>query len=587
MELYEILKASKMCGSDGGGGGGFTPTDAQLAAMNSGITAERLETDETNILLKANTTDVNAAMSNLQAQINQIITPVTQDAEVQNARVADDTTYDTLKERLDAENNYITDDLKSVEEWLGYPINYLNANNWRVTNASNWSIATTRDSIVINHKTTYIAGYPTITLNAPVGDYILGADFTNSSIKIFGLYVDGSYSKNITNGDKITIESGKTYSLTFGSSVVADYTITDLKLIPVTSNGAIQNINSEIDNINAVISEIDFAYVYKEQTIIGEDYTFILSDGSIGSTPTQSYKTTDFIAINSSSIKVTCSANYGNNLFAFYDSTKTFISGYLAAAGATFTVLNNYITNVPDNAKYVRIAWVDGSGIGGNLEILTPIIVLDDSLSQKSLDNKKWCVIGDSLTEVNNQAEMKYYDYLAYPTTIFANLGKSGTGFLQTYSTYENFVDRVDALTGEEGYDVISVMGGINDSGHIGTDYQLGQLGDTEPTTIYGAIYYVFNSLITKYPLSFVFAILEPVTDYRHDYNNNIDVIQNAVKEVCAWLKIPVADGNQASGLRPWVAAFKTKYYYDGTHPNAKGHYKIANAISDIFKLNQ
>ncbi len=33
----------------GGGGGGFTPTDAQLAAMNSGITQERLETDETNI----------------------------------------------------------------------------------------------------------------------------------------------------------------------------------------------------------------------------------------------------------------------------------------------------------------------------------------------------------------------------------------------------------------------------------------------------------------------------------------------------------------------------------------------------------
>ena len=34
----------------GGGGGGFTPTQAQLDAMNSGITAEKLQTDETNIL---------------------------------------------------------------------------------------------------------------------------------------------------------------------------------------------------------------------------------------------------------------------------------------------------------------------------------------------------------------------------------------------------------------------------------------------------------------------------------------------------------------------------------------------------------
>ena len=40
----------------------------------------------------------------LQEQINAIVSPVTQDAEVENARVgADGTTYETLKERLDAE----------------------------------------------------------------------------------------------------------------------------------------------------------------------------------------------------------------------------------------------------------------------------------------------------------------------------------------------------------------------------------------------------------------------------------------------------------------------------------------------------
>ena len=32
-----------------GGSGGFTPTTAQLAAMNSGITAEKLQEDENNI----------------------------------------------------------------------------------------------------------------------------------------------------------------------------------------------------------------------------------------------------------------------------------------------------------------------------------------------------------------------------------------------------------------------------------------------------------------------------------------------------------------------------------------------------------
>ena len=49
--LMDIIMAGAMNG-DGGGGGGFTPTDAQLAAMNSGITSEDVEqisTNETNI----------------------------------------------------------------------------------------------------------------------------------------------------------------------------------------------------------------------------------------------------------------------------------------------------------------------------------------------------------------------------------------------------------------------------------------------------------------------------------------------------------------------------------------------------------
>ena len=46
MELYNAFLAAKLAGGEGGGGGGFTPTTAQLAAMNSGITAEKLTTDE-------------------------------------------------------------------------------------------------------------------------------------------------------------------------------------------------------------------------------------------------------------------------------------------------------------------------------------------------------------------------------------------------------------------------------------------------------------------------------------------------------------------------------------------------------------
>ena len=39
----------ELTATGGGGGGGFTPTTAQLAAMNSGITAEKLQEDENSI----------------------------------------------------------------------------------------------------------------------------------------------------------------------------------------------------------------------------------------------------------------------------------------------------------------------------------------------------------------------------------------------------------------------------------------------------------------------------------------------------------------------------------------------------------
>ena len=97
-------------------------SQAQLNAVNSGIDSEKVEqiaTNKNNILLKANTSDVNTATANLQAQIDNIVTPVTQDAEVQNARVgADGTSYTTLKARLDTESKSLYNDLNDVNHYI-------------------------------------------------------------------------------------------------------------------------------------------------------------------------------------------------------------------------------------------------------------------------------------------------------------------------------------------------------------------------------------------------------------------------------------------------------------------------------------
>jgi hypothetical protein len=78
-------------------------------ATNKFATAAQLsqiETNKTNISLKANTSDVNTAAASLQAQIDNIVSGSTEDSEVINARVgADGTSYQTLKARLDAETD--------------------------------------------------------------------------------------------------------------------------------------------------------------------------------------------------------------------------------------------------------------------------------------------------------------------------------------------------------------------------------------------------------------------------------------------------------------------------------------------------
>ena len=206
-----------------------------------------------------------------------------------------------------------------------------------------------------------------------------------------------------------------------------------------------------------------------------------------------------------------------------------------------------------------------------------------DNNSFDKLQGKTWCVIGDSLTDKNGdaltQADTKYYDYLKSDNTSIVNLGKSGTGYLRTYNESENFIDRINTMTGSENYDVISVFGGINDS----TSFPIGNIGDRENTTMYGAIYNTFNSLITKFPTSFIFAITPTCTGYRYGYPNDIDKIAQAIRDVCLELKIPVADVNRNAMMRPWISSFASKYYADNTHPNNDGHYIISKTVKKVF----
>lgn len=68
-ELYDILKASGLRGSSGGGGG-FTPTPAQLTAMNSGIDSGKVAQIETN---KNNILSIQQTIGNINTVLEEVL----------------------------------------------------------------------------------------------------------------------------------------------------------------------------------------------------------------------------------------------------------------------------------------------------------------------------------------------------------------------------------------------------------------------------------------------------------------------------------------------------------------------------------
>lgn len=93
-------------------------TTEQLTATNSGITSQlvtQIGTNTTAIAGKADTSALTSATNGLQAQIDAIISPATQDSEVQNARTdANGETFTTLKGRIDNLQNKTGADITAI-----------------------------------------------------------------------------------------------------------------------------------------------------------------------------------------------------------------------------------------------------------------------------------------------------------------------------------------------------------------------------------------------------------------------------------------------------------------------------------------
>lgn len=351
-----------------------------------------------------------------------------------------------------------------------------------------------------------------------------------------------------------------------------------------------------IDLINSSSVDVDVDI----ETELTGDSAMRGSDGRVVAGVGAAYKVTDLIPVMAGDqIIFKGDLNYGNYFYRFYANEQTSgFGGEKADSSGTFTTYDNTIT-VPNGANYVRFGFYYNPGVHDYTlakkekafvagALTDPLwSELDERYSREAdWTGKRWVAIGDSLTENNATASEKYHYLIAQQTGITVlNYGKSGTGYGKTYSTSNNFANRVLELANVD-CDIITIFGSFNDM-----SIELGTADDTGTDTLGGWMNTTFNNLYATKPFVSVGVIL-PTPWWGRSPDGSTEERAKAV-QYCEMLKtiaerrsIPVLDLFHRSNLHPNDSNFRDEFYSnaDGVHPNNAGHAKFAPMILQFLK---
>ena len=224
-------------------------------------------------------------------------------------------------------------------------------------------------------------------------------------------------------------------------------------------------------------------------------------------------------------------------------------------------------------------------------------IILDIAAGKQKWKGKKWCVVGDSITDKTIRTTKSYHDYVAENTGIsVVNMGLSETGYMEKYEEGNAFYQRI--LNIPQDTDVVTIFGSTNDLGwaknRLGTARDnLDTEGDTELYTVLGCVNKTLDNLFATLPLARVGIVTPLPSKNANEFKSNTgepishEVCANYVNgliEICKLRSIPCLDLYHNSNLRPWDADFRELAYnkdvqdgdYYGLHPNETGHAILA-----------
>lgn len=187
-----------------------------------------------------------------------------------------------------------------------------------------------------------------------------------------------------------------------------------------------------------------------------------------------------------------------------------------------------------------------------------------------------WAVLGDSITAAPG-LERSYHSIIGEKLGLTAiNYGYSGSWV--SYTEQMDGVEmctRYDAMT--DSADIVTCFGGIND---INNGAALGEMGDTESTTFYGAMDILIQGLLRKYPGKRIGFI----TPLRYGDGTKAEPYIDAIHDVCEKYAVPVLDLYREGMISTATEELSATYFKDGLHPNELGHDVMARKVEAFLK---
>ena len=206
---------------------------------------------------------------------------------------------------------------------------------------------------------------------------------------------------------------------------------------------------------------------------------------------------------------------------------------------------------------------------------------------------KKWFVIGDSLSSKNSTTTKRYIEYIVEKTGIQANVrAVGGSSWGQPQKKGNAFYQQ--ALEVPADTDIVTIFGSFNSwktSDGDGPKDGKGTITDDGVNTYYGCVNQCFKNITSRAPLAKIGVIFPTPWSNQNPYTHNdtaetlISVIDTASKH---W-GIPSLDLFRGSGMRPWDLEYRRLVYSKdsggidgnpaGVHPNEIGHEIIASHV--------